>query len=276
LGFLYTFSCVAAYKLPGNEDAKAAAIEAAEQLIIRFKPKGEFIQAWGPLDDPANYRLIIDCLLNLPLLFWATEATGDGKYRAIAEKHLKTALSVVIREDGTTHHTFYFNPETGAPEKGVTHQGNSDDSCWARGQAWGVYGTALAYAYTKDENVLKCFEILTDKFIELLPEDNVPYWDMVFTDGSNEPRDTSAAAIAVCGILQMNKFINNEKYYEAAVKMLESLIDNYLTAGYSNGLLSDAMYSKPGGHNPECNIWGDYYFMEALARMKNPDWKMYW
>ena len=276
LGFLYTLSCVSAYKLTGDEEAKEIAIKAAKKLITRFQEKGQFIQAWGEMNEPNNYRLIIDCLLNLPLLFWATEVTGDNKYADIAKKHLKTAISVVLRDDGTTHHTYFFDIETGAPLKGVTAQGYSDDSCWARGQAWGIYGTALAYTYTKDEFILETYKTITDCFISKLPKNYVPFWDMDFTDGDDQPRDTSAAAIAVCGILEMDKYIKEPKYKDYADKMMESLMDNYLTEDYSNGILSDAMYSRKSGHNPECNIWGDYYFTEAIMRYKNPDWKIYW
>ena len=115
MGFLYSPSCVAGYKLIASEKGKEAAIKAADQLIGRFHPVGEFIQAWGPMDAPENYRLIIDCLLNLPLLYWASEETGVDKYRDIAEKHIHTAINNVIREDYSTWHTFFFDMETGAP-----------------------------------------------------------------------------------------------------------------------------------------------------------------
>lgn len=275
LGFLYTLSNVAEYKLTGNAEAKKSAIEAADQLILRFHEKGQFIQAWGSLDDKDNYRLIIDCLMNLPLLFWATEETGEGKYADIARKHFYTAINCVVREDYTTHHTFYFDPETGDKVKGVTCQGYSNDSCWARGQAWGIYGIALAYKYLRDDSLLTLYNNITDCFLERLPSDNVPYWDMVFTDG-DEPRDTSAAAIAVCGILEMNKYFPNEKYVDCAMKIMQSLESSYLTDENSNGILTDAMYSKPKGSKSECNVWGDYFFLEALMRIKNPNWKMYW
>ena len=112
LGFLYSPSCVAAYKILGDEKAKEAAVKAADKLITRFQEKGGFIQAWGPLGAKDNYRLIIDCLLNLPLLYWASEVTNDNKYRDIALTHIKTALSVVIRDDYSTYHTYFFDPET--------------------------------------------------------------------------------------------------------------------------------------------------------------------
>ncbi|WP_226392114.1 glycoside hydrolase family 88 protein [Ructibacterium gallinarum] len=279
LGFLYTPSCVAAWKLYHDEDAKAAAVEAANTLLRRFRPIGGFLQAWGPMDDdPKNYRLIIDCMLNIPLLFWATEATGDPKYREHALSHLNASVQNVIRKDYTTYHTFYFDPKTGAPDRGVTHQGYSDNSIWARGQAWGIYGLALSYHYTHDPALLPLYRGVTQVFIDKLPKDKVPFWDMIFTDGDDQPRDSSSAAIAICGILEMEKYESHPELKRQAEQMTESLIDHYLTERIpeSNGILTDGMYSRPNGHEPECNIWGDYFFMEALMRLKNPDWKMYW
>ena len=138
MGFLYSLSCVAAYKLCGSEKGKEAAILAADHLLTRYRENGEFIQAWGNVGDPKDYRLIIDCLLNLPLLYWATEVTGNPEYAEKACKHIHTAMQCVLREDHSTYHTYYINPETGKPSYGVTHQGNRNGSAWARGQAWGV------------------------------------------------------------------------------------------------------------------------------------------
>ena len=284
LGFLYTPSAVAGYKITGSQRAKDAALKAAEHLTGRFKEKGEFIQAWGDLNDPEAYRLIIDCNLNVPLLFWATEVTGNPKYREIATKHINTAAKVVVREDSSTHHTFYFDPETGAPVKGVTAQGASDESAWARGQAWGVYGFPLAYSYLHDEKFIGLFKRVTNYFLNKLPADDVCYWDLMFDDNSNEEKDTSAAAIAVCGILEMLKYLPDsdpdKKIYKNAVNsIMKSLIEKYTTKYIeeSNGLLTQAVYSKP--HNSgvdECCIWGDYFYMEALIRIMKPEWKKYW
>jgi len=282
LGFLYSLSCVAAYKPTGNEDAKETALKAANHLIGRYKEKGEFIQAWGSIHDPKNYRLIIDCCMNLPLLYWASEVTGDMKYHEIAYKHLKTAMATVIREDASTYHTFYFDPDTGAPLKGVTHQGYSDDSCWSRGQAWGIYGLPLSYVYTKDKEIIEVYKKITNYFLNRLPEDYIPYWDLIFTSG-DEPRDSSAATIAVCGMLEMDQWLDEKdpmkKIYSNAVQLiLKSLMDNYTTKDMpeSNGLLLHAVYGKPQGNGvDECNIWGDYYYMEALVRLMK-DWKRYW
>lgn len=278
-GFLYSLSCVASYKLTGNELAKEAAILAAEQLIARFHEKGEFIQAWGPLDKPESYRFIIDCLLNIPLLYWATETTGNKKYAEIATKHLKTAQRLVIRDNYSTHHTYFMNPETGEPDHGETFQGYSDDSAWARGQAWGIYGLILNFIYTQDESLIKDWKGVTDYFLNNLPEDLVAYWDLWFTDG-DEPRDSSASAIAVCGILECVKQGKcDENYLKKAYDILDSLIDNYATKndGTSNGLLRHSTYVKKQNRGvDECCIWGDYFYMEALMRVINPAWKLYW
>ena len=289
MGFLYTPSCVAAYQLTGNERAKEAAVMAAEQLISRFQEKGGFIQAWGPLGAEDNYRLIIDCLLNLPLLYWASDVTGDGKYREIAVRHTKTSIQNLVREDFSTYHTFFFDPRTGEPVRGVTAQGYKDDSAWARGQAWGIYGTALAYRYTKDETCKDLFRKVTAFYMDHLPEDLVPYWDLSFSRGSGEPRDTSAAAAAVCGMMEMcsnGSLDKKEKafYEEKADQMLENLIDHYAVTSIkeSNGLLLHGVYAKSSPYNSvtdrgvdECNLWGDYFYLEALTR-KLTDWKTYW
>jgi len=287
MGFLYTPSCVAAYKLTGSKQAKEAAILAADQLITRFHPVGEFIQAWGPMDAPENYRLIIDCLLNLPLLYWATEETGDGKYREIAEKHIHTAVANVIREDASTWHTFFFDMETGAPHHGSTCQGYRDGSAWARGQAWGVYGMACAYRYTRREDYIEKFRLVTEYFLSHLPNDLVPYWDLEFGEGSTEPRDSSSAVIAACGMLEMSKYLQEEEaahYISIAKKIMKSVYENYAVkdSSISNGLVLHSTYSNHSPYNTcnhygvdECNIWGDYFFMEALTRMMK-DWEQYW
>ena len=287
MGFLYTPSCVAAWKLTGNEEGREAAIKAADQLISRFHEKGQFIQAWGAMNAPENYRLIIDCLLNLPLLYWASEETGEQKYRDIAEKHIHTALANVIREDGSTWHTFFFNMETGEPDHGATCQGYRDGSAWARGQAWGVYGTALGYRYTKEQKYIDAFKTVTGYFLSHLPKDLVPYWDFEFTDGSDEPRDSSSAVIAACGMLEMAKYLPEEDaayYTDRACEIMKSVYDNYAVKDHdsSNGLVLHATYSKHSPYNTcnhygvdECNSWGDYFYMEALTRLKG-DWEQYW
>lgn len=287
MGFLYSPSCVAGYKLIGSEAGKEAAIKAADQLITRYHPVGEFIQAWGAMNAPENYRLIIDCLLNLPLLYWASEETGDVKYRDIAEKHIHTAVANVIREDDSTWHTFFFNMETGAPDHGATCQGYRDGSAWARGQAWGVYGMALAYKYTERKEYIELFRRVTEYYLAHLPKDLVPFWDLEFTDGDDQPRDSSSASIAACGILEMIKYLEPdeaEHYRRIAYRMMKSVYDNYAVKDPrdSNGLVLHSTYSNHSPYNTcnhcgvdECNSWGDYFYMEALTRMSK-DWELYW
>lgn len=288
MGFLYSSSCVAAWKLRDDENGRKAALLAADQLISRFQPVGEFIQAWGRMGAPENYRFIIDCLLNLPLLYWATGETGDPKYRDIAEKHIHTAMANVIREDDSTWHTVFMNPKTGKFDHGATCQGYKDGSAWARGQAWGVYGTAVAYKYTKRPEYFSYFKRVTGYFLHHLPKDLVPYWDLTFGDGDDEPRDSSSAVIAACGMLEMAKYLSQEEaayYTSIARKLLKALYDacRVTDPEESNGLLLHGTYSKKSPYNTctpegvdECVIWGDYYWMEALNRLYNPSWQIYW
>lgn len=283
LGFLYSLSCVAGYKLTGSAEGRKAGLLAADKLMERFQEKGGFIQAWGELGARDNYRLIIDCLLNIPLLHWASLETGNPVYRNAAVRHYKAACNNVIRDDASAYHTFYFDPETGEPLKGVTRQGYSDDSAWARGQAWGIYGIPLNYRYVKDVSAFNLFKGMTNYFLNRLPEDEVCYWDLIFTDGSEQSRDSSAAAIGVCGIHEMLKYLpevesDKDTYRHAMHCILRTLMERYtapeIKAG--NPVLLHGVYSWHSGKGvDEGNIWGDYYYMEALTRFYK-DWNLYW
>lgn len=302
MGFLFSPSCVAAWRLlgrafeagkeePGDkeayEQAKRTALAAADNLMTRFQEKGSFFQAWGKVGDPNEYRLIIDCLLNMPLLFWATEVTGNPEYRAKAERHIKTAMNHVVRDDFSTYHTYYFDPETGESTKGMTKQGNRNGSIWARGQAWGIYGSALSYGYFHDDAYLELFDGITACFMNHLPSDLIPYWDFDFNDGSDEPRDSSSSVIAACGLLEMARYVDDEKkkeLYSLASKLMKAVTDSCLIKDGEpgSGILAHGTYAKRSKENgvyesgvDECNLWGDYFYMEALMRMRT-DWKRYW
>lgn len=282
IGFLYSPSVVADYKLSGNEKARDLGIKAATKLKGRYQEKGSFIQAWGNLGEESEYRLIIDCFLNLPILYWAYEETKDESFLEVANAHFNTAINNVIREDSSTYHTYYFDKETGKPTKGVTHQGFKNDSCWARGQAWAILGMAINYKYNHNENSKEIFEATTNYYLNRLPEDLIPYWDLVFTAEDKEPRDSSSAVITACGIFERNKFDkeynNKDIYTRAAHEMLRNLINNYTTVNEdSDGVLMHGVYAWH--HNKgidECNLWGDYFFMEALMRLYKEDWRVYW
>jgi unsaturated chondroitin disaccharide hydrolase len=284
LGFLYTLACVAPWRLTGDDTVRHTAIQAADQLLRRYFEHAGILQAWGCLDDPYERgRVIADSLMNLPLLYWAGEVTGAMQYIRAARRHASQIRDHLVRPDGSTFHTFYFDPETGVPLYGKTAQGAGDNSCWSRGQAWTIYGFVLSYNYTRDDSFLQVACHVADYFLAHLPEDGVAYWDLVFTDGGTEERDSSAAAIAVCGLLELARRLpvgtEVERYRFAALWIIDSLIKKYSTMNNSasNALLLHGVYSKPDGIGvDEGNLWGDYFYLEALMRLARPDWKPYW
>lgn len=283
LGFLYSLSCVAGYKLTGSEVAKRAALGAAELLMERFHAGAGIIQAWGDLNDPEQRgRMIIDCNLNLPLLYWASEVAGDLQYRDAANRHIEQAARYIARADGSTFHTFFFDADSGRPREGKTHQGFADSSCWARGQAWGISGFPLVARYNDDTRLLELSKVLANYYLNRLPADGICYWDLIFTDGPEE-RDSSAAAVAACGLLELASQMPSldplrSVYEQAAAGMVLTLSENYFAhAGEpGEGLLEHAVYHKPNriGIDESC-LWGDYFYLEALTRLTRI-WKPYW
>ena len=283
MGFLYTLSCVAAWKLEGNEAARATALKAADLLMTRYYEKAGVVQAWGDLNDPAQKgRIIIDCAMNLPLLHWATDETRNPYYREAATKHLSRANEKLVRDDWSSYHTYYFDPTSGEGLRGTTAQGYADDSCWARGQAWAILGNTLSFRYVRDPSYLEIARGLAHYYLNRLPEDLVAYWDLCFTSG-NQERDSSSAPIAACGLMELAAFLPlsdplRRTYENAALRILAALADKYTSAAEpkSNGILLHAVYGKPMGNGvDECNIWGDYFYVEALVRVLR-GWKPYW
>ncbi|MFT7772170.1 glycoside hydrolase family 88 protein [Roseateles sp.] len=283
LGFLYSLSCVAGFKLTGSEVARDAALGAARLLLERFHPRAGIIQAWGDLNDPAQQgRMIIDCNLNLPLLYWASETTGDLSFRQAADRHIEQAARHIVRPDGSTFHTFFFDVATGQPKEGKTHQGFADDSCWARGQAWGIAGFPLVARYNDDVRLLELSQVLANYYLNRLPADGICHWDLIFTEGAEE-RDSSAAAVAACGLLVLASRLPltdplRDRYERAAVGTVSTLHDYYFAhqAPAGAGLLRHAVYHKPQrmGVDESC-LWGDYFYLESLARLTRI-WKSYW
>lgn len=283
LGFLYTLSCVSAWRLKGNEAAKRIALMAADVLMERYNPTARIIQAWGDLNDPEQQgRMIIDCNMNLPLLYWASEQTGEKRYAEAATAHIKQAAAYIVRPDASTYHTYYMDVVTGKPRFGNTHQGYSDNSCWSRGQAWGIYGFMLNYLYTGDKSMVELSRSLAHYFINRLPDDDVCQWDLALL-GTDAVRDSSAAAIAVCGLLEMVKALptldsHRAHYEEMALRIMKSLTENYLSSDdeLSEGLLKHSVYHMPSDKGvDECCSWGDYFYLEALIRLRQV-WNPYW
>ncbi|NUT98760.1 MAG: glucuronyl hydrolase [Saccharothrix sp.] len=284
LGFLYTLSCVTPARLLDHPGARRAALAAADHLMTRFLEPAGIVQAWGDLTDPLQRgRTIIDSLMNMPLLYWASETTGSRHYADAAIRHTEQLERHIIRPDDTTFHTFYWDPETGEPLRGATEQGHQDGSCWARGQAWGIYGFALAHRYVRREGFLTAARRCADHFLAHLPDDRVAYWDLVFTDGSGEERDSSAAAIAVCGLYELAERLGADpaapRYRAEADTILTNLATQYSTveSDTSNALLLHGVYDKPKNVGvDEGTLWGDYFYLEALLRRRQPDWRGPW
>jgi len=284
IGFLYSLSSKAQWIIERDEKAKELTIQAADVVMARWRPKGQYIQAWGREGDPDNGgRIIIDCMLNLPLLYWAYEQTGDAKYKEIAVLHADKSRRFLVRGDDSSYHTFYFDQETGAALRGGTHQGYQDGSTWTRGQAWGIYGFALSYHYTRNPLYLETSKRLARYFIERLPEDNVVYWDFDAPVHADTKRDSSGSAIAAAGLIELLSHLDagdpDRAFLEDGLqRSMKGLVEGYATIGQpeAEGFLEHGSYSVRGGNAPDdYMIWGDYYYLEALVRLEKGI-KGYW
>jgi unsaturated chondroitin disaccharide hydrolase len=282
LGFLYMPSCVAAARLTGNDSARTTALAAADCLMERYLPNAGIIQAWGDLRDPAQRgRMIIDCLMNLPLLHWASAQTGNPAYRNAAISHALRSQQYLVRPNASSYHTYHFDRASGEAIRGSTHQGHADDSCWARGQAWGIYGFALNHRYLPGSGLLDTAIRQADYFLAHLPANRIAYWDLVFDDDSGEPWDSSASAIAVCGLLELASQMppcEQQLRYRREAQQILSALERYCSARQPecDGLLAHGVYHKRGGEGvDEASLWGDYFYLEALARQQ-PDWVSHW
>ena len=252
-------------------------MQAAAILSRRYNPRGQFIQAWGALDASPELRgrTIMDTMMNLELLFWAAEETGDQHYAEIAAAHARTALAYHVRSDGSTSHVCDFDPETGVFIKQDTHQGMSAISCWSRGQAWGVYGFADCYRATGDAAFLNASHRLIEHLWPRLPADLIPFWDYDSPLIPNDVRDSSAASVLASGLLHLASIENDPElvviWQNRAVSILESLWQTYTSRDTGEAsLLLHGTRSKPHNLMDHGLIYGDYYFVEALMRLAKP------
>lgn len=275
-GFMWSLSAVADYKLTGNEKSKIRGLIAANYLAGRFNPRAKFIRAWN------NRRgwAIIDCLMNLPLLYWASEVIDDPRYRYVAQEHADTVLKHFFRADNSVNHIVEFDENTGAVLSVPQGQGARPDSAWARGTAWAVYGMALSFKYTGEQRYLDAAKRAARFFTENLPKDNVCYWDFRVDITPDTPRDTSAAACAACGMLELARLLDGEQgavYFDTAVKIIKSLTDNYAVLDLTRQeLLTKGTGNVPQGDNIEVGlIYGDYFYFEAIERLNGRD-KLFW
>lgn len=285
VGFAFSPSCVGMYKVMGNEAAKETALRAANFLYDHsYMEKGGFIiRICTSPDHPSHCRTMMDTLLNIPLFYWASEMTGDKKFVEAANAQVKTTGDYLIRPDSSSYHHYQFESGTLKPLHGLTFQGNRDESTWSRGHAWGVLGFPIAYTYNRDETLLELHKNVTYYFLNHLPEDLIPYWDFDFMDG-DEPRDSSAAVIAVCGMLEAINYLpdtapEKQVFKTAAAKILEAVIDkcSHETEYKFAGLIGHVTAAKPQGRGIDTSaLYGDYFYLEALMRYTNPEWKRYW
>ncbi|HHT9138675.1 MAG TPA: glycoside hydrolase family 88 protein [Candidatus Wunengus sp. YC60] len=229
-----------------------------------FHESSNFIYNDAVVNENKVGRTIVDVMMNLPLLWWAYEETDDEKYYKVAYKHSDQTIKEFVRNDDSTIQAIDFDLKSGKIISKFSLQGYSDDSCWARGQAWAIYGFTLAYETSGDKRFLETAENLADYFIQNLPDDYVPYWDFHDPKIPDTIKDTSAAAITSSALLTLSQLSNKEKFKEIALKMLNSLSSNYL-AEKSNSILKQGCYHKK---NKDL-IWGDYYFIEALVKAGN-------
>jgi len=274
LGFLYSLSLVAEYKLTGDQDARLGALRAADSLARRYNVRGRFIRAWNSWANGEHNRgrIIIDSMENLGLLFWAAQQAGQPRYRDIAVAHAQTTINTIVRADGSTYHSFVFDPQTGTPVRGETVQGYADESCWSRGQSWGIHGFALAYCYTGDEQFRATAVRLADYALAHLPDDWVPYWDYLLPDGAPRYRDSSAGAIMAAGLFLLADLLGSGAeaalYRQAARAILDSLLAGYTTFDHpqAEGLLTQGASHVAQGYANNMLPYGDYFLIEALLR----------
>lgn len=294
LGFMMYCSYGNAYRLTGNEAYKDILVQAAKSLSTRFSPKTGSIKSWNRFvswhgNQTYQYPVIIDNMMNLELLFFASKVTEDPTFKNIAITHADNVLKNQIRNDFSCYHVVCYDPETGKVAGRETAQGYADNSTWSRGQAWGIYGFTVMYRETKDKKYLKAAQKMADFYLNHpnLPPDKVPFWDFNvneagYTPGINShtkevktvPRDASAAAITASALLELSGYLgkNGLNYRKVAAQILHSLAGStYLAHEGENGdfLLKHSVGSIPHGvENDVPLVYADYYFLEALLRYK--------
>ncbi|MBF1534442.1 MAG: glycoside hydrolase family 88 protein [Prevotella salivae] len=279
VGFMIGSSYLNIYRLSPNKAYKKTIIQTAKSLCTRFRKKAGVIQSWNVDRGWQSKRgwtcpVIIDNMMNLELLFEATRLSGDSTYWKVAVSHANKTLENQFRKDGSCYHVVDYDPNNGAVLHRQTAQGYADNSAWARGQAWAVYGYTVCYRYTHDRKYLDQ-AVKTLNFVMQnpnLPEDLIPYWDFDAPNIPNEPRDASSAACIASALYEMNNYLPDNGYTSLADRIIRSLSSpEYRAPLGKNGcfLLMHSVGSIP--HNNEIDVplnYADYYFLEALTRRK--------
>ena len=270
IGFIMFPSFGNGFRLTGDPAYKEAVLATAERLAALFNPAVGTILSW-PREVPnfGGHNTIMDNMLNLETLFWAAENGGDPAWKDIAITHADTTMRYNFRPDGTSYHVAVYDAETGAYQYSCTHQGYADDSMWARGQAWGIYGYTMVYRFTREPRFLEFAQKIADVYLARLPEDKVPYWDFCDPEIPNASKDASAAAVVASALLELSTYTDG-KYRADAEAMLRSLYENYRAPEGCDSFLLHSTGHHPAGKEIDYSIvYADYYFIEALLRLKN-------
>lgn len=272
-GFKWLPTAVANYRATGNQQSRNRGLLAAGNLAGRYNCAGKFIRAWN---DPAGSDTdrsgwaIIDCMMNLPLLYWASRETGDPRFAQIAVNHAHTAKDCFIRGDGSAHHIVEFSPISGEMVKSYGGQGYAENSSWTRGQSWALYGFALSYIHTKEAVFLETAERIANYFIA-----NIPGNGLIPVDFRQPEEvlleDSTAAAIASCGLIELAKLKEGRQskvYMEAALKMLRALETNRFNKNEEDdNLLTKCTAAYHDEIHEFSIIYGDYFYLEALMKL---------
>lgn len=273
IGFQLYCSYGNGYRLTGNPAYKKVLLAAADTLATLYNPIVGSIHSW-PMKPQYPHNTIIDNMINLELLFWASKNGGSKRLYDIAVSHAEVSMKNLVRPDYSTYHLGSFDDKTGGFIRGVAHQGYADDSMWARGQTWGIYGFAFAYRETGREDFLKTAIGLADKYLERLPNDGIPFWDFDDPKIPNAPKDASAAAVAACGLLELSGLVKDDELKEKYFKRAKGFIETLSSTAYLSNETNQALLLHSTGHHPKGSeidvpiIYADYYFMEALLRLK--------
>ena len=277
LGFMMHSSFGKAWQLTGDTAYRDVILQSAQSLATRFNEKVGCIRSWSwGTPDRWQYAVIIDNMINLELLFEASQLTHDNRYYQMAVSHANTTLTNHFREDGSSYHVVDYNPDNGKVIKRITHQGLFDESVWSRGQAWGLYGFTMCYRYTHDEAYLKQAQKIAKFFFSQkdMPNDLIPYWDMRDPDIPNAPRDASAAAVFASGLYELAIYSSTElasEYRRIADKILQSLQAAYQAAPLTaqGFVLLHSTGNNPAHDEIDVPInYADYYYLEALHRSR--------
>lgn len=268
LGFIFMSTYYRWYRLTGEKALNDVIVQAGRTMSLRFKEKGQYLRSFVSEDS-----LFIDIMMNVGIIFYAALETGDPQLMDVAMRHTLTTRRVLVRGDGSTAHEGLFDLETGEFLKQTTHQGYRGDSCWSRGLAWSLYGFGTCYGYTRDPRFLQTAMACADFYIANTPPDGVAPWDYDAPPESRTLLDTSAAAIAASGLLQLAGIcpdpVKGDFYGQAARHILTSLCTRHLAKGDPawEGILKGGVYHihKNLGVN-ESVMWGEYFFLEALER----------